>query len=87
MKREMCPADETLFSSHGASSDPRIGKIVGRLETAPTGLLSGGVDIVFLGVPEDRGIAGNFGGTDRTRTVCGYHGNVPAFGQQNRGVL
>ncbi|MFP4482914.1 MAG: formimidoylglutamase [Thermovirgaceae bacterium] len=61
MQPGMCPADEALFYSRGDSSDPRMGEIVRRLEQAPAGSLSGGADIIFLGVPEDRGIARNYG--------------------------
>ncbi len=63
MQRGIRPADKRLFYSRGDSSDPRMGEIVRRLEPAAKGPLSGGADIVFVGVPEDRGIAKNFGRT------------------------
>lgn len=61
MKREICPADEALFYSRGDSSDPRMGEIVRRLGSASPEHVSDGADVVLLGVPEDRGIAKNFG--------------------------
>lgn len=59
----MRPADERLFYSRGDSSDPRMGDIVRRLEPDEYAPVSGGADILLVGVPEDRGIARNFGRT------------------------
>lgn len=55
---ELVPPEIELFFSKGDEKDPRMGEIVRPLSS---GSSLDGVDVAFIGVPEDRGIRANGG--------------------------
>lgn len=60
---ELVPPERELFFSKGDEKDPRMGEIV----LPAAGTIPDGVDVAFVGVPEDRGIVAN-GGREGARS-------------------